>query len=388
MKKLNLLFIAIGLLMSSISFGQKAQEILGIAKENKSKEYYKEQLGLWRKVTDQNPKNAHAWYQIYKAKRAYLQKDDHDKWLNNQAEIYADLKKIIDESKKHIDKSYEYYLMESRNSKGDKMAEYSQLAYDVDPDRTDTYEGLLVHYVLHFQYNKAKPIAKKMLEKNYYSNANLKWNYNALQTAVQNGAIITHGDMDAIPKWVLQYGMDIRKDVLVVSKWILCEDKDYRNEVFRKMQATKFEKGIKDFPQPSDYVDNLVVHLLKNSKIPVYIGCGTPFVFFEKFKLQNHIYLVGTAFRYSETGIDNTAIAIKNFEQKYDLEYLFNNFQNHPDDEIIKRYLNVTYIPGLMKLKKHYELSDDPKKVKYYSSLIDKVAVDSGRKEEIMSWYK
>lgn len=379
----------IPILFCSLSIlAQKPEPILGIAKENKSTQYYKEQLALWKKETVKTPKDANSWYQTYKAHRAYLQKTQTEEWMKNQSVIYAQLRETIDASKKHIDGTFEYYVMESLNCKGRKAVGFSEKAFAINPNRSETYEGLLIYYTTTFEAEKAKPIAERMLNSNHFSNSNLKWNFNALQTTAKNGVIITHGDLDAIPKWVLQYGKDIRTDVMVVNKWLLSDDKKYRAKVLIKLGMKDLDKKQEDYKDVSDYVNDLMAHLLKNSKRPIYMGCGTNVAFFKDYDLENKMYLVGTSFQYSEENVDNLALVIKNFEQVYDLEYLFNNFQIHSDNEMIKRYLNVAYIPGLMKLKKHYQQTNDLAKVAKYDKLIDRVAEDSGRKQEILGWYK
>ncbi len=377
------------LLFCSMSLlAQKPETILGIAKENKSSAYYKEQLSLWKIETQKNPKDANAWYQRYKAHRAYLQKSEPENWMKNQQAIFTKLRVTIDASKKQIDGTFEYYVMESMTCRGSKSAQFSQKAFEIDPNRSETHEGLLIHYITTFESEKAKSVATRMLANNHFSNSNLKWNYNSLQTAEINGVLITHGDLDAIPKWVLQYGNDIRTDVLVVNKWLLSDNKEYRAKILLKLGMKDMEKKQKDYANAQEHVNDLMAHLLKNSKRPIYSGCGTDIGFFKDYGIENKMYLVGTSFLYCEKDVDNMALVIKNFEQVYELEYLFNNFQIHPDDEMVKRYLNVAYIPGLMKLKRHYEITNDQVKLAKYNKLIDKVATDSGRKEEILGWYK
>ncbi len=387
MKKISIVVSLFVLFCSSTLLAQQANEILGIAKENKTKEYYEQQSALWKKIAQKSPKDGHAWFQYYKARRAYLQRAHPQTWLNNQGEIFNRLKPIIAQTHQHTGNSFEYYLMEAVNTTANRSAPYLKKAYQIAPERNETYENLLIHYALRFQNEQAAEMAKKMLAQNYYSNANLKWNYNALQTAAPNSVYITIGDMDGIPKWVLQHGKGIRKDVLVVSKWMMSVDEDYRKKVFEKVGIQDLNKSKDDFGEFADYADALVIHLLKNSSRPVYMGCGTGVKFFKKHGIANQMYLVGTAFLYSREKFDNLAVMIKNFEQKYDLEYLLNNFQYHADDEVVRKYMNVTYLPGLMKLKRHFEKTDEAGKVDYYKKLVMRIAEDSGRKDEVMSWF-
>lgn len=377
--------------MAATSFlarAQKPQVILGIAKEVKSAEYYQEQIQLWKKETEKTPTNAHAWYNYYRASRAYEQKSEPEVWATDQTIILKRLESVVGEAKRAVGSSFEYYLMAYENTRSPKAIEYLKKAHSVAPERKEAYEGLLVHYVSTDQNDMAADIAKKMLACNYYSNANLMWNYNALQTTVQGALFITHGDMDAIPKWVLQYGAGIRPDVIVASKWLMAMEREYYELIFKKSGSSPFGKKPSDFAHTGEFVDVLTVHLLEHSQQAVYMGCGTSIKFFEQYELQDRMYLVGMAFRYSTQGFDNLGTTIKNFEKKYDLEYLLHNFQQHSEDRVVKMHMNPTYIPGLMKLKKHYEAAENTAKVKYYQSLIDRVADESGRRQEIMSWYE
>lgn len=373
---------------SAALFAQKPQEILGVAKETHPASYYKEQSKLWQQEIAKKPDYNYAYWQWYKAERSYLIKKNEGIWPDNKEQIFKQLDPIVATAKKEIGQSFDYYFMAHANTfdKGSGAATLLEKAYKADPDRKEAYESLLIHYVTVFDEKGAAEVSKKMLEQNYFSNANLKWNYNALQTASENGVFISQGDMDGIPRWVLQYGEGIRDDVSVVSKWMLAFD-DYRKTVFKKLGVPPFGKSKSDFNGQTEYVDALAVHLMKNTKQKSYIGCGTPVSFFEKHGLADNVYLVGTAFVYSKDRVDNMSLTKQNFEQNYDLEYLFHNFQSHHEDNMVKTWMNITYIPGLMKMKDHYESQNDKGRANYYANLIEKIATESGRKAEIMSWY-
>lgn len=388
MKAIKTLIALFLLLYCARTFAQEPQQIKGIAKEVHTAEYYEQQSDLWKKETQKASKNANAWYNRYRAQRAYLQKSQPEVWVTNQPVILEQLIPIIKEAKKAVGNSFEYYLMESENTRTAASIEYLKKAHAVAPERTEAYEGLLVHYVSVSDKSKAGEIARKMLACNYYSNANLKWNFNALQTTVKDAVFITHGDMDAIPKWVLQYGAGIRTDVLVASKWLMAFEPEYKETVFETVGAKAFSKTKDDFEHAGAYVAASTAYLVKNSKRAVYMGCGTDVKFFECFDLTEHMYLVGMAFRYSTEGFDNLGTTIKNFEKKYDLEYLLNNFQHHSEDDVVKKQMNLTYIPGLMKLKKHYKAAGNIQKEQYYQQLIERIAEDSGRAQEIIAWYE
>lgn len=379
-------FIVLSISFSAVA--QKPQKVQGIAKEEKPISYYKEQSKLWYQLIQKDPKNAEAWHYYYKSERARLQLEQPNLWANDKTAFYKTLNPILEKSKIHIANTFEYSYLKGVNSPWESAIPFFKKAYDIDPDRTESYGWLFSYYVPRFNALKSKEIAQKMLKNNIYSDANLKWNYNALQSIEKNGVIITNGDMDAIPKWTLQYGLSIRTDVLVISKYLAGIDKTYRTTILKKVGMQKPEKKPADFKTVTDYVDYLTVQLLRNTKRPVYMSSGTPMEFFRAHKLDDKMYLVGNALKYSETDFDNTTVIKKNFEEKYYLEYLFKNFQHHPEDEMVKSNMNLTYLPGLIHLKDYYTKQNQSNKIQYYESLIQKVASDSGRKDEVLSWFR
>lgn len=384
MKYHIILLFLFSVLTLSVS-AQQANDILGIAKENKTPAYYAEQKVLWKNITDDEPKNARAWVNYYAAQRAYLQLTEKENWANDQESIFSRLKQIIDASEQHIDGTFEYYYMRSYNTRSDESIAFTKKAFAIDPDRWETHGSLLSHYAKTGNHKDAEVIAKKMIQNNHYSHANFMWNYNSLMTTKKNAIFITSGDMDTLPKWVIQYGKGIRSDVLVLNKFVLIHEKEHRQRVLKDIGVSDLEP--KENEGLTEYADRMVVHIMKNATRPVYLGCGTPVSFFEKNKIDDKMFLTGLAFLYSENDVDNLAMTKKNFEQNYDLEYLTNNFQIHSNDEVVNRYMNPTYLPGLMKLKKHYQHTNEKEKEEYYTNLIKQIAEDSGRKEEILSWF-
>ena len=386
-KKIKITYVGLCLIFSTLLSAQKAQTILGIAKENKPIEYYSEQSALWKAEIKRDVNNGNAWHQYYKAKRAYLQLKHADVWADNQSKIFEMLQPIIKDSHAHLGDSFEYYFMQAVNIRSEKSIEYLEKAYALAPDRIETYGWLFTHYSSHFQENQASEMAKLVLENNIYSNANLQWNNNALHTVEKNGIFIANGDMDLLPKWILQYGLGIRKDVLAISKWKLGDDENYRNTIFTGLGISLPAKTEKDFDSKSSYNDFLAITLLKSSPRPGYMPCGTNIHLFRKHGIEEDMYLVGIVFRYSEDSFDNLKVTANNFEHKYNLNYLMSNFQIHAEDEMVKTRMNLTYLPGLMKLNEYYVNNGDSTKSNHYSALINRIAEESGRKEEVLSWF-
>jgi len=374
-------------LLTTFLSAQKAKPILGIAKENKPISYYKEQSLLWQARIKEYPKDGLAWRYYYLAERAIAQLSDLTSWNNDKTEILNKLKPLIARGKKAMGNSFDYYCLEGMNALGDQSTAFFEKAYAIDPDRPEAHGWLFSKYVPKFKTKDCQDLASKMLQNNVYSNANLMWNYNALQSAAPNSIFIANADMDCIPKWTLQYGQGIRTDVLVISKWLMVDDLAYRSEVLKRIGIDGPDKDLKDFNNATEFVDYLTAYIIRNSPRSVYTSSGTDINFLKAHNLQDDMYVVGAALQYSKSGFDNVETIRNNFEEKYQLEYLFLNFQHHAQDEVIKTQMNITYLPALFTLKEYYSKTKDTKKLAYCNKLIDKIAEDSGRKESVLSWF-
>ena len=388
MNKIESFFILILMTIFIQGNCQEAQRILGIAKENKSVDYYEEQLRLWKQETEKSPQNENAWYQRYKAHRAFLQKSKPHVWENDQEQILKELEPVIVSAYNNLGDSYVYYILESYNCKGIKSLDFIQKAYNINPTRTETFERLLVDAVSRFDENKAKEIALKILESNFYASANFMWNLNSLKSIEPNGVFISNGDLDTMPKWVLQYGQGIRPDVLVVSKWLMVTDESYRRKVLTNLNIKNFLLPEEDFDNPSLYMQALTGHLIKLSSRPIYFACGTDVKFLKANGVANNMYVTGANLKYSKTAFDNQEVTVRNFEHTIRLDYLFNNFQVHPENNMIKTQMNLTYLPGLIKVKEHFKEQKNEERAAYYSSIIDLIIAESGRKGEIRDWFE
>lgn len=373
--------------MSGLASVHAQNEILGIAREDKTTSYYQEQAGLWENIVNDEPENSWAWYQLYKANRAILQKSEPDLWAKDQSAVFEKLQPLIKRSEPHISDAFEYYLMSLANSRGEESRKSLFKAYEIDSDRPEIYESLLVEHVATGNKSNATEVARKMFESNYYSNANYKWNYNGLSTVAQNGIYMASGDMDAIPKWVLQNGLGIREDIKVISKHLLAYRKDYRQMVFSDLGIPEFVESEALFPDHTLLIDGLVKHLLIHANRPVYMGCGTNVASLKRISVHDKMFLVGLCFKYDEHDCDNNSETIRLYDHVYELEYLMNDFQVHSDDEIVRKYMNMTYLPSLIKVVKHFQAVGDTDKYNEYHSLLMKIARESGREAQIKSLF-
>lgn len=367
---------------------QKPQKILGIAQEDKTPDYYRTQSSLWQQLLETNPQNKEAWTNYYRAERARLQLERPELWPGQKEAFFEILAPIVDRAESNIPNSFEYYLLKGMNSNEPESSTAFLKAYEIDPEREIIYGKLLVHYAFKMDEEALTEVSKRTLKANTYSNSCLMWNYNALYSIEENGLIVTNGDMDSMPKWVLQYGQGIRKDVLVANRWMLALDDGYRQKIFSLADLPIPEKDRSAFERTEDYVDYLTKEILVKSDRPAYMSTGTGIEFFRQYNLENYMYVVGNAIKYSEADFNNTRVIRDNFESKFYMEYLLQDFQSHPQSEVVKTRMNLTYLPGLFHLRDHYDQLELKEKSDRCSLFIDRIATDSGRKEQVLSWFE
>ncbi|MEM1219834.1 MAG: hypothetical protein AAGH79_13030 [Bacteroidota bacterium] len=391
-------YISIGVLLmlgSTVLIAQskgkpkaKPDKVQGIAKERKPTSYYAEQSRLWQQVIDADPEDAEAWRYYYASERARLQLEQPQLWANDAPTFYQTLDPILQRAAKHIKTSFEYPYLQGMNTAGEEAIAFFEEAYTRDPDRPEVHDWLFSYYVPRFEEAKFKELASRLLVSNLFSDASMKWNYNALVSTEPNSVIISNGDMDGIPKWILQYGAQVRTDVIVTNKWLLANVDSYLERIYDQIGLSLPTQTKADFATLGAYADYLAVDIMRRSKRSTYISSGTNYKFFEDNQLDDKVFVVGNVLKYSPKPFDNLAVLEDNIQEKYYLEHILQSFQTHFEDEMVKTSMHLTYLPGLFLLREEYQKRNDAKKLIYINRLIDQILEDSGRREEVIKWFE
>ena len=205
---------------------QKPEVVHSIIKEDKHHSFFVTQAELWWKEIEKNEKNEKAWYYYYKANRyakmTYYQydapdKDTYDSWLD-ESEFLKERDEITRLIEENIPNTFTYYIVTTDASTNDnKKFEYIQKAYDLEPDNPDTYDEFIVYYEVGGVLDKRKEYNKLWYKSNDISSGVLNYNYNVLMSMKEGAAILTFGDNDTFPLWMLQDVLGIRPDVTVLN---------------------------------------------------------------------------------------------------------------------------------------------------------------------------
>jgi hypothetical protein len=101
---------------------------------------------------------------------------------------------------------------------------YLEKAIALDPDFADPWFGLVIHYMDLNDRERLNVSLRRLLESGVITDEVMDYNYNMLVSLDENAILITNGDNDTYPGWILQHILDVRPDVAVVNRSLLNTD--------------------------------------------------------------------------------------------------------------------------------------------------------------------
>jgi hypothetical protein len=389
MKKSLFSYFIFALILSvSCNSGQsqqmKPEKVYRIVYEAQSNDWYQRQSVLWKAEIDKNPNNPDAWYSYYNANRYANFKDIDTKARKNK------LEKIIEDMGKAIPETYEYYLLKYWNNWDMKDMSLVEKAYAINPDRPDTYYP----FISKAKIEGDKELLKEFCEKLYKSKDVAPWlinyNYNVLMSLEKNAILITNGDNDTYPIWMLQSAKGIRKDVTILNASMSPQKEYLENNLKEKNITVDYDRikqsaidKIKDrYPAFSaKFVQEMVNELTaKYPKVPIYFALTVYKPYFKPFKKD--LYVTGLANKYSTKGIDNFALLKKNLEYNFRLDYLdFEWYSESFPGKTIMKTLHTNYVVPFIMLAEHYKTSGQNAKATKLKNMAISIAEKSNNDE-------
>lgn len=376
MKKLLLLLILSVSYTSVFAQSSKIEKIYPIPRALFQQDYYVEQIALYEKHLGENPKDAGAWLNYYTACRVlnYLKR-----------EKVKDLTAIKGKLIENVPNTFEAEYVQFWNAGwGEYSKDHLYKAYELAPNRPETYRDLMGTNIMAGDDEKAAFFAKKLYESQDYSLSIVNWAYNQLASIEEDAILITNGDNDTYFPWMMQYYHKIKpKATIINSSLIFLED--YRNRLFEEMGLPKFEKTIEEIQDANLYRLEIMKHLIKNSDRPVHFTLGGHFE--RDTTLKENLYLVGLTYKYCEHEIDEMAILRKNYEQKFLLDHLEHQYA-YDIAERVYAQMNQIYLPAFISLHKHYKESGEAQKVEKIANQIRAIARAAGNEAEMEEYLK
>lgn len=382
----NSCFILLFVLQISIAKAQKPEPVYGIAKQFQTNEWYTKQAQLWKTETEKNPLNAQAWEYYYRANRNLLV-------CSGKNELMVDgmtdsLQGIMNKMGQLIPETFEYnyliYYNGIYNGDREKYFPYLLKAYSIDSTKTEIYPDLVVQAETNGNAIKKKEYLNKWYHLNEMSPGILNWDYNLLMSVAKDGVLITNGDNDTFPAWMLQEVKNIRTDIKVINLSLFLLD-DYRKALCNELGIKYLEIDYNKITSTEQLNTIIGEFLMKNiKKRPLYFAESCDPTYYKTF--EDSMYLEGLAFRFNEKKYDNIPVLQKNMEQKFLLDYLQISFSNDISKEIVYN-CNSNYIVPMITLYDFYTEKKENEKAEHYKTMILAIAETTNMKTEIEKYF-
>ncbi|WP_156027114.1 hypothetical protein [Sporocytophaga myxococcoides] len=391
MKNLKLIFLLLTLLANSKGFSQsKPEKVPRYTQEIHDEKWYNTQAELWESEVKKDPKNEDSWLNLYTAYRSL--------WVVNKYSEATNKKvaEVVDRMEKAIPETFTFNLTKGwlLGCWDPASMKYIQKAYQLQPENPATYHELSVRYEVDLNYEKRKEFHIKMFEKSDISQGLLNYNYNVLASLEKDAILLTVGDNDTYPAWMIQDALGFRTDVTIINTSLVGLN-EYRVKLFNKagiVQNTAKSNAlqvIEPFTAESKkaWEKRLIETIVENSGgKPVYLALtmGNS----ESYTgIKDKLYITGLGMKYSEEKMDNISFIRKNYEKKFLLDYIKASFETDKSQNIVT-LCNQNYIAPFTLLYKHYRTTEEAEKAEELKQLILKLAADGNREKEVSEMLK
>lgn len=375
---IGLMFCTISMVAKPINDPQP-EKIYAITMVAEDLAYYQQQAQLWKKELIKHPKSDDAWYNYYLAAR-------YTNMLTKEGDKPYDMKELVQDLEKKSPESFAYYYLSYCESPwGNRNWENLLKAYELDPSNAIIYPSMVNYNVLHQKADGMKKVCQQWYDSETYSPGMAQWNYNVLMSVEKNALLLTTGDNDTYPAWLLQQVKNVRPDVQVVNIYLLRGIEHYRKRILTENKIAPFDKSIEDFENLDVFTTTLLQHIFDETKRPVYMNITGLHSFGKPFK--ENLYMTGLAVKYSKDNIDNTAILKNNIENKFLLDYLSVDVYNDISQGVVNK-ANLNYIAPFTHLYKHYKTSGEVHKAEQLKKTTLMIAEDGGRLAELKAFFE
>lgn len=376
--------------LHSTVIAQTPETIHSYAKVRKSIDWYRQQQKLWKGEVDKNQANANAWLNYFRVCRVLVRLDTTDKRTNDEKASY--LHGIVNDMEKAVPNSFEYNLARwiSIGLSDMSKVNYLQKAAELQPDNPMLCSDMINWGEISRDIAKRDKYAKLWFTSGETSAGMLNYNYNVMAGLKENAILITTGDNDTYPIWILQAEKGFRKDIAVINTSLIMI-KEYRDKLFKELGVAPLtydpsvsgESGVK-------FRNELLEILVANkTNRPVYLALTASNECDGKMLETNaaNLYLTGLAYEYSKTALDNTALLKKNFEQNYALDYLDRYFVADISIDFVK-HINTNYVVPMVKLYDHYMLAGQTQLADGLKQRVLKIVDGTDEEAEIKKYFK
>jgi len=348
------------LLLKWPAFPQNPEKVYSVVKEIHPFEWYQAQAEAWKKVLDREPSNGQAWLYFYTANRMmWLTENERFGKLSGPA--FKTPSGIADMAGKAIPGTFEalYIKVWTHQDYPDHDKDLLR-AYELGKGRTEILNEMCLFYEIRRDAAGRKEVNLQWFQSGEIPEGILNYNYNVLMTLTDDAIVITGGDNDTFPLWILQDALGIKPKVKVLNISLILKE-DYRKKVFAELDIPDITLQPVNDDHPSNnfvMMQKVLGQILEKAKQPVFIALTLDRRYYAEGNLQNDLYLDGLALRYERKAYDNLGVIRRHFENDYLLDYLKVSFRKDASTPVVEQ-MNTGYLPALVKLCNHYRASGE-----------------------------
>jgi hypothetical protein len=205
-------------------------------------------------------------------------------------------------------KSFEYHYASWLNNRFDTAAGYHLLeAWRLAPGYKELLPELTLFYEIKGESAKQLQYCRQIQQQNLYGTFLYSYAGNLLKSVEQGAFLVTQGEWDTQPLWVLQKVKGVRADVTILQMELL-QKESYFN---RMMTPFKLKKGAyKRFITDQAAFFRELASTTQNK--PVYLSLTIDRIVLEK--IGNNLYTTGLAMKLTDTPFNNVAILNGNWK--------------------------------------------------------------------------
>lgn len=339
----------------------------------KSPEWYRTQARLWQKEVERNPARGKAWKSYYLA-------TEYSFWgqADTRAQKRSALSEILENAARYVADSYEYHLLRYRFDRENMAA--LEKAYQLQPDNPETYYDFLTHYELNGDTARVREFAGKLYRSRDIARGLVDYNYNMLMSTAPDAILLTNGDNDTYPGWMLQQAKGIRPDVTVLNISLARAHRDY---LARKLAGRHIAINAEALPEDDRFVPSLCQAIAAAApQVPVFVAVTVSAR--ETRRFSDSLYTVGLAYRYHPEAFDNSRVLAENWEKHFRLDYLKHGWYDETAlSAPVEQQLNANYIALLMILQDFHRQRGELSRAEDYAGFAQDVARKTGREAEL-----
>lgn len=344
------------------------QAVYDQAYQKKSFTWYIQQKNGWKKIAESNKNDEQAWLNYYRSARYAGAKQQ-------------ELDEIMKGIQENIPGTYTAHYLSYIHSNRDLSKGYHlQKAWQLQPQRKELYKELALFFTWKHEQENLKKTLQTWKGLNDIPDALFSYGKNLLLTPTKGAILITDGEFDTYPLWILQQIDLVRTDVTVINLSLL-NRMDYRRSLLKSA-------GIECSYSGNSKNEILKTIVKENSSQSIYISLTVDAQILDG--LEDRLQIEGLAYKISlqNDGPYNSKVKLAaNFEKIYNLEYLRKKLQGTETmdrEKVVALYQNYV-VCGLI-LYDYYIENGEKVKADMLAQDLKNIAAQAG-KESLVNEY-